>query len=719
MFPFIYQIDNNDCGLACIKMIGKYFNKKFYLKEEVLENIALSQQGISISRLDNLIKLSGFESMVVKIDFATLKKEVVLPTIVYWNQNHFVVVYKITEKKVYVADPAIGKTAYSIDQFLTGWTQNKDLGLVIVMDPTDKILSVDKTKNTDNNKLSFIKKNIVNYRLYFFIIGFTLLISVFVEMIFPFFTQKIIDKGVKFKDINFIYLVLIAQIVLFISRIALEFYRSWIFIHIGNRISFDIISDFLTKLMKLPIRFFSSRTIGDLSQRIEDHKRIEQFLSQELIQIIFALFSIVVYSSILLYFNTTIFFVVGLCTSVELLWIFLFLKKIRINDQKSFSLLSKEQNKIYEIIRSIQEIKLNNLEESKKADWQTIQKKIYSNRLEKLKIDQKYEIYRFFNFFESILVVFVASIAVMNQQMTIGTLLAVMFILGGLNQPISQLINFVLKYNLVKVSFERLNDIHNKKEEENLSYIKTLSNIEDIKLSNLSFAYTTPNFVLNGINLHIPKQKTTAIVGVSGSGKTTLLKLMLKFYQPQNGSILIGKNKIEEIDNRIWRQKCGLILQDSVIFSDTIQYNVTLCKKPDNKQFRLALKLANIESFIDSLPLKEHSIIGSEGTGISQGQKQRLLIARAIYKNPDYLFFDEATNSLDAENEKIIVDNINGFFENKTMVIVAHRLSTVINADQIIVIDKGKIIEKGTHSQLIQEQGKYYNLIKNQLEIGI
>jgi len=717
-FPFVQQIDSQDCGLACLKMIGTYFNDQFELDEHHLEHSGLSQQGISIANLDALVKQVGFESLVVKIDIETLQREVILPAICYWNQNHFVVVYKITKNKVYVADPAIGKITYTIEQFITGWTHNTNKGIAIVIDPTEKIASIKKTRNINHNKFQFVQKNIRGYRFYFFIIGCTLLISVFIELVFPFFTQKIIDRGVVLKDLNFIYLVLIAQIVLFTSRIALEFYRSWIFIHIGNRISFAIISQFLTKLMKLPLRFFSSRTIGDLSQRIEDHKRVEQFLSQELIQILFALFSIIVYSAVLIYFQMNIFLVVIGCTIIELLWVFQFLKKIRLNDQKSFSLLSKEQNKIYEIIRSIQEIKLNNLEEAKKEDWQAIQKNIYANRLEKLKVDQKYEVYRFFNFFETILVVFVAAIAVMNEQMTVGTLLATMFILGGLNQPISQLINFVLRYNLVRVSFERLNDIHNKKEEKSDFLIRQLPFIEDIRLSSVSFAYHPSNIVLNDINLFIPKGKTTAIVGLSGSGKTTLLKLMLKFYEPQNGTIFLGENAIHDVDNHIWRQKCGVILQDSIIFSDTIQYNVTLCKQPDTQRLNQALQLANIQPFIDSLPLREQTMIGTEGSGMSQGQKQRLLIARAIYKNPDYLFFDEATNSLDSENEKTIVDNIERFFKNKTMVVVAHRLSTVKNADQIIVLDKGTIIEKGTHAELTHMQGKYYHLIKNQLEIG-
>ena len=471
--------------------------------------------------------------------------------------------------------------------------------------------------------------------------------------------------------------------------------------------------------MQLPLKFFNSKNIGDLTQRIQDHKRIEEFLSKDLIQTVFSIFSIVIYSFILLYFNISIFLIVFIGTIIELLWIFRFLKKIKILDQKTFSLQAKDQNKIYELINSMQEIKLNNLEENKRNEWQKIQTTIYLNNIDKLKINQQYESYRFISFFQTILVVFVSSMAVMNGTLTIGSMLAIMFILGGINAPISQLINFVLQYQLVKVSFERLNEIHNKPDEENVSKVSKLSEIEDINIQNINFSYDNSNNILKNISLKIPKGKTTAIVGMSGSGKTTLLKLILKFYKPQQGNLLLHKTPLEEIENTLWRNKCGVILQDSFIFSDTISYNISLEENANQEKLLNAIKLANIDDFIHKLPLKLNTIIGSEGIGISHGQKQRILIARAIYKNPDYLFFDEATNSLDAKNERIIVENINYYFKNKTMIVVAHRLSTVKNADQIIVLDNGEIIEKGTHDELIKFKGKYFELIQNQLELGL
>ena len=450
--------------------------------------------------------------------------------------------------------------------------------------------------------------------------------------------------------------------------------------------------------MQLPIHFFNSKNIGDLTQRIQDHKRIEEFLSKDLIQTVFSFFSIIIYSGVLLYFNLNIFLVVIITSIVELVWILSFLEKIRIN--------------------AIQEIKLNNLEEKKTNQWQEIQKSIYLNNIEKLKINQKYESYRFINFFQTISVIFIASIAVMQKELTIGSMLSIMFILGGLSVPINQVINFILQYQLVKVSFERLNEIHNKQNEENISEIKRINEIQNIKLENINFSYTNKNIVLSNINLLIPKNKTTAIVGVSGSGKTSLLKLILKFHKPQEGDIYVGENNLESLNNQFWREKCGVILQDSFIFSDTISYNIALDENTDEDKLLQAIKLANIEDFVEKLPLKLKTVIGSEGIGISHGQRQRILIARVIYKNPDYLFFDEATNSLDAENEKIIVKHIDTYFKNKTKIIVAHRLSTVKNADQIIVLDKGEIIENGNHESLIKKKGKYFKLIQNQLELG-
>lgn len=717
-FPFFKQLDSQDCGFACLKMISKHYGVDISNSNPILTESNLLRQGISIYDLNKVSEKMGYKSLVVKLDFERTLENAPLPAIFFWNQNHFVVVYKITQERVYVADPAFGKTIYSKKDFLKGWTQEKDEGIILLLEPTKILFENNSIQKKAKGSTKYVTQYLKKHTTQLFLISLTLLISSCIEFIFPFFTQKILDKGVALKDVSFIHLVLIAQIVVFISRVGLEFYRSWLFIHISSRISLYIISDFLIKLMRLPLKFFNSKNIGDLTQRIQDHKRIEEFLSKDLIQTVFSIFSIVIYSFILLYYNLNIFLIVFTGTIIELLWIFRFLKKIKRLDQKTFSLQAKDQNKIYELINSMQEIKLNNLEENKRNEWQKIQTNIYLHNIDKLKTTQQYESYRFISFFQTIMVVFVSSIAVMAGTLTVGSMLAIMFILGGINAPIGQLINFVLQYQLVKVSFERLNEIHNKPDEENLNLVSKLPEIRDINIQNINFSYDNSNNVLKNISLKIPKGKTTAIVGMSGSGKTTLLKLILKFYKSQQGNLLLHETPLEEIENTLWRNKCGVILQDSFIFSDTISYNISLENDENQEKLSNAVKLANVDNFIDKLPLKLNTIIGSEGIGISYGQRQRILIARAIYKNPDYLFFDEATNSLDAKNERVIVENIDHYFKNKTMIVVAHRLSTVKNADQIIVLDNGEIIEKGTHDELIKFKGKYLELIQNQLELG-
>ena len=719
-FPFVKQIDSQDCGFACLKMVGQSYDKGYYIDKEVILNSNINRQGISIKDLECVAKSIGFETYTALISFQDILEKINLPAIFFWNQNHFVVVHKVTKTKIWIADPAFGKTYYTKDEFIKGWAQNNDKGIVLLLEPDP--VNFNKYIETNPQKpinIKNITKYLSNHKTQLVLISFTLLLSSCIELILPFFTQKIIDKGVAFNDLSIIYLILASQLALIVSKIILEFYRSWLFIFISSTINLSLISDFLGKLLKLPISFFNSKNIGDIIQRIRDHDRVQEFLSHDIVQTAFSFFTVIIYSSVLYYFNVTIFSVVLIGTIIELIWIFSFFEKIQANDYKSFTLRSKDEDKIVEFVRNIQEIKLNNLEENIKNQWHQIQKNLYINNLEKLKIRQKHDSYKFISYIQLILIVFFAAISVMNKSMSIGSMLSVMFIFAGLNTPISNLINFFLKFKLVGVSFERLNEIHSKNDEENSFHVKGFDNILDITVQDLNFAYDNTNYVLKDINLTIPKNKTTAIVGLSGSGKTTLLKLLLKFYKPQNGTIKIGTSNINQVNNQFWRRKCGVILQDSAIFSDTIKYNVSLEENPDIEKLYISLKLTNIDSFVNNLPLKENTIIGTDGIGLSHGQRQRLLIARAIYKNPEYLFFDEATNSLDSENEKIIVNNIGKYFKNKTIIVVAHRLSTVKNADQIIVLDDGSIIERGGHDELVKLKGKYFSLVKNQLELGL
>jgi ATP-binding cassette subfamily B protein len=724
-FPFINQLDSNDCGLACIRMIARYYGKEFS-SQDLNECSNLSNQGISLSNLSKSAEKIGFRSLYLLSDFDKLVKEIPLPAIAHWNQNHYVVVYKIKKDLVYVADPAFGLATYKKEEFLKAWadshSRNMEEGVLLLLETTPEFQNQASSGETNRATFSFLLRYLRYFKIHLLSLATGLFLSSVMELIFPFFTQVIVDRGIGQQQINFIYLVLIAQVVLFISKTSIDFLRERIFMHISSRISVYIISDFLIKLMKLPLSFFNSRQIGDITQRINDHSRIEKFMTETLLKSIFAILTLVVLSGILIYFKPLVFVIFLSFSLVELTWIFAFLKKIRTLENKSFALLAQDMNKVYELITGMQEIKLNNLEQKKRWEWERIQAALFKINLSKLKLNQTYSSYRIFTYLQQVLIIFVTALAVLHHEMTIGTMMAVIFILGQLNEPISQLINFVLQAQYAKISLQRLSEVHMKENEEDSAGLKILQLPvnKDIQLKHLTFSYTESpgQEVLSDINLNIPAGKTTAIVGVSGSGKTTLLKLLLKFYPTEKGGIRVGDHNLDFYNTAFWRSCCGTVLQDSFLFSDTIAGNIALSDQMDVQRLRHAAETARVHDFIVSLPMGYHTRIGQDGQGISQGQRQRLLIARVVYKNPDYLFFDEATNALDAENELIIMGNLQKFCRNKTVVIVAHRLSTVKHADQIVVMDKGRIVEQGSHEQLTSGRGKYYTLIKNQLELG-
>ncbi|HEY6978768.1 MAG TPA: peptidase domain-containing ABC transporter [Chitinophagaceae bacterium] len=726
-FPFREQLDAQDCGPSCIRMIANHYGKNFSL-EFFKENCSMFRQGISLAGLSEMAEKTGFRTLYVKVNFEKMVEKAPLPAVAHWDQDHFIVVYKIKNNKVYVADPAFGLITYTRKEFLSGWANSmkngEEEGILLLLQPTPELFEREDARKQNKASFAFLTRYLLQYKRYVIQLCLALLFGSVFQLIFPFLTQFIVDYGIANQDINFIYIVLLAKLTLFVSSITVEFIQAWILIHISSRINVYIISDFLIKLMHLPIRFFDTKLIGDLTERIQDHKRIEQFLTETLLQSIFSVFSILVFGIILATYNVTVFLIFLIGTFLELVWIFIFLGKMRHLDNKSFALLSADQSKIYELITGMQEIKLNNIERQKRWEWERIQAALFMVNLKKLKVNQfQNGGSRFLNYLQVVLIIFIAAMATVQHTMTLGTMMAIIFVIGQLNAPIGQLINLALEGQLAKISLERLSEIHSKPDEEEGKKNHTqysLSENRAIDIQNVSFTYAgnEANPVLNNINLFIPQGSLTAIVGVSGSGKTTLLKLLLKFYEPQSGTINIGDRNIECINSSFWREKCGTVMQDSFIFSDTIANNIAL-KEPVNEEKLLqAVKIANAHDFIESLPLKYNTRIGQDGVGISQGQRQRILIARAVYKDPEYLFFDEATNALDAENELVIMRNLESFFKGRTVIIVAHRLSTVKNADQIIVIDKGRIIERDNHEKLIANKLKYYELIRNQLELG-
>lgn len=715
-----------DCGPATLRMICKYYGKNYSL-QTLRERCYISREGVSLLGISDAAESVGFRTMGVGLSFNQLKKEVRLPCIVHWQQVHFVVVYKIHKDQVYVADPAFGKIKYTRQEFLKHWISSREdreeIGMALLLEPTPDFYAFGDEK-LNKAGFRFIMKYLKPYRSFLFQLLSGVFLASLIQLILPFLTQSIVDFGINNQDINFIYLVLIAQFVLILSRTSVNFIRDWILLHLGTRMNISIISDFLIKLMKLPISFFDTKLIGDIIQRIDDHKRIELFLTSSTLRILFSFISFFVLGIVLIIYNVKIFIIFFIGTLLYFLWIFLFMKKRRELDNKRFAQLSDNRSNIIQLITGMQEIKLNNCEKQKRWAWERIQAMLFKVNVKSLYIHQYQQAGSlFFSEITNLLITIFAAVSVVNGELTLGAMVAISFILGQLNSPVEVIIEFFHTTQDAKISLERLNEIHLKEEEESpdAPKIATLPQNLDIRISNLSFQYEGPHsdFVLDNINLTIPENKITAIVGTSGSGKTTLIKLLLGFYPPVEGDIKIGDSHLLAINQRVWRDKCGVVMQDGFIFSDSIAKNIAVSDEYVNKTKLLeAVRIANIKDFIESLPLGYNTKIGLEGIGLSQGQKQRILIARAVYKNPEFIFFDEATNALDANNELKIMKNLDDFFRGRSVVIVAHRLSTVKNAGQIVVLEKGKLIEIGTHSELTRKKGAYYQLVKNQLELG-
>lgn len=725
-FPIFQQHDAMDCGPTCLRMIAKFYGKNLSI-DDLRTRSYITREGVSLLGISDAAESVGFRTMGVRISYEQLKNQAQLPCIVHWDQDHFVVVYKIKKGKVYVADPAFGKLTYSEKEFKEHWlatvSKGEEKGICLIIGPTPEFYNAEDEK-VNRTGFRFLVSYLKPYRklLIQLLLGF--LMGSIIQLILPFLTQSVVDIGINNQDISFIYLVLIAQLFLFISRMSVEFIRSWILLHISTRINISIISDFLTKLMRLPLGFFDTKMVGDIMQRIEDHQRVERFLTAQSIGVLFSVFSLVIFAIVLVIYSVKIFLVFLVGSILYFMWVYLFMNKRRQLDYKKFAQLSDNQSKIIQLIQGMQEIKLNNYETEKRWEWERIQARLFRVNVKGLSLEQYQDAGSvFINETKNILITIIAATSVISGSITLGMMLAVMYIIGQLNSPLKQLIRFMHSAQDAKISLERLSEIHEKDDEEipGVAQATILPENKTITIGNLSFRYEGPRSpkVLKSINLEIQDKKTTAIVGSSGSGKTTLLKLLLGFYLPEEGEIKVGGVRLQNYSQKLWRQKCGVVLQDGYIFSDTIARNIAVSNESIDKDKLLdAVRLANIQDYVESLPLGYNTKIGQEGVGLSQGQKQRILIARAIYKNPEYLFFDEATNALDAKNEKTIMKNLASFSKGKTTIVVAHRLSTVKNADQIIVIDKGEIVEQGKHEDLIKLKGNYFNLVKDQLELG-
>jgi len=725
-FPFYKQLDAMDCGPTCLRMVAEFYGKKYSL-QNLREKSFITRAGVSMLGISDAAEAIGFRTMGVKASLAKMAEEQPVPFIAHWRQNHFVVVYKITKKAVFVSDPAHGHVTYTRDEFNKQWATTKqegeEVGIALLLEPTPAFYEL-KGEERKRTSFAFLLQYLRPHKKFLVQLLLGMILGSLLQLIFPFLTQSVVDIGINTQNLNFVYLVLIAQMVLFIARMTTDFIRGWILLHISTRINISLISDFLIKLMKLPVGFFDSKMIGDLMQRIGDHRRIENFLTSETLNILFSFFNIILFGAVLAFYSWSIFFIFLIGSTLYITWILLFMKKRRELDFKRFQQASDNQSNLIQLITGMQEIKLNNCEKQKRWEWERIQARLFKVSVKGLALSQYQQAGSvFFNEGKNILISIMAAASVIKGDMTLGMMVAVQYITGQLNSPISQMITFLQSWQDANISLERLGEIHDKKDEEDpdLPKLTELPSNKDITISNLTYQYEGPHSpnVLEQIDLQIPQQKITAIVGASGSGKTTLVKLMLGFYPPVEGSINIGQSALENYSQRMWRDRCGVVMQDGFIFSDTIAKNIAVSDETiDQARLLHAVKVANIREFIEALPLSYNTKVGQEGSGISQGQRQRILIARAVYKNPEYIFLDEATNALDANNEKVIMENLQEFFKGRTVVVVAHRLSTVKHADQIVVLDKGKIVEIGNHQELTAKRGAYFELVKNQLELG-
>lgn len=706
-------------------MICKYYGQSYSFEE--LEKICIpTVEGISLLGVKDAAETLGLSTTCCQLSLNALKK-ISFPCILHWNQNHFVVMYKYKQGKFYIADPGIGKIEYLEKEFVKYWSfdgQNSNMGTCLLLLPTKSFLKNRKQVKEKNSSLEVVIGYIQQYKKYLAIIAMGLLVGCILEIILPFLTQSIVDIGIHRQDINLIFLILLGELMIVVGKTSIDFIRRWLLLHISVRLNLFLVSDFFIKLLRLPMSFFESKLIGDFMQRIGDHNRIQNFLTNQVLSLLFAFVSFLVLGSVLAFYDIKIFVTFTIGSIVYGTWIALFLKERKIIDYKLFGLQAKNQDRTFQFITSIQEIKLQGCECRRRWEWEDNQADLFTVQMRSMKLQQTQEAGSIFiNEVKNIIITVLAATAVIHGHMSLGAMLAVQYIIGQLNSPIEQLMSFVNSFQDVKLSLERINEIHKVKEEEtNRNQLTEFRDADkSIYINQIDFKYNHHSRKKNieDVTLCIPQGKVTAIVGASGCGKTTLLKLLLGFYPVIKGSISIAGHNLNEYNVKWWRKHCGVVMQDGVIFSESIARNIAVGDgEVDTERLEQAARIANIHDYIMGLPLKYNTQIGRDGVGLSQGQKQRILIARAVYKNPAYIFLDEATNALDAKNEKAIVENLNEFYKGRTVIVVAHRLSTVKNADQIIVLDNGKVVETGNHASLIEKQGVYYNLVKNQLELG-
>lgn len=724
-FPHYKQQDQMDCGATCLRIIAKHYGRNINI-HKLRKLCQVTKTGVNMLGISGAAEKLGFRTQGIRLGIEQLE-EIHLPCILHWRQNHFVILFNIRKGNYYISDPAVGIVSFTKKEFVKNWFAHLDYstGITLQLSPSPQFY-----ENEDDSSQqrvigwSTILRYFFVYRKLFLQLVLGLLVGTLLQLLTPFLTQSVVDIGINTRNINFVYLILIAQIMLFVGQTAVTFIRSWILLHISTRVNISILTDLLIKLMKLPMVFFETKTTGDIMQRMNDQSRIESFLTGSTLSTLFSFINLIVFGVVLAFYHMGIFLVFVGSTILYTGWIMLFLNKRRELDHKRFAISSDNQTNVVELVSSMQEIKLNNSERQKRWLWEAIQARLFKFKVKSLALAQYQQAGSMaINQLKSIFITFMSAKAVIDGDLTLGGMMAIQYIVGMVSSPIEQLLAFIQSYQDAKVSLERINEIYQEDDEEGTDreWINQLPSNKTITFRNITFSYPGAGNepVLENVDLLFPEGKTTAIVGMSGCGKTTVLKLIMRFYELQHGEIKVGNIKLDQISFKEWRHECGVVMQDGFIFADTIENNIAIGHEfPDHKRIMEAIRVASLEDFIEDQPFGLKTKIGVAGKGISQGQKQRLLIARAVYKNPQYILFDEATNALDAHNERIIIENLRDFFINRTVIIVAHRLSTVSNADNIIVLGKGTVIEQGNHQELISLKGEYYQLVKNQLELG-
>lgn len=751
-----------DCGPSCLRMVAAHYGRNYSL-DSLRIRAYITKEGVNLLGISESAESIGFRTLAIKVPLQKLREHAPFPCILHWNQNHFVVLYgvktsffaflnkwKRAEEDIFhIADPGHGLRKIKKEDFIKNWQGNAKEGIALLLEPTEQFYKKEK-EQVQKKGFGFLLHYLRPYKQFIVQLFLSMIVGSGISLIMPFLTQSMVDNGINAGNLGFIQLILLSQLLLFFGSTAIEAIRAWLMIHLNSRINISIISDFLMKLMRLPIHYFDTKLIGDIKQRIADHNRIQAFLTGSVLNTFFSLVNLVIFSVVLAIYNVKVLGIFALFSAISTGWIVLFLRKRKQLDYVHFQRMGENENILVELITGMQEIKLNNCERVKRWGWERVQAKLFRLGVKSLALGQTQQIgSSFFNQLKNILISFIVAREVVKGNMTLGMMMSISYITGQLNSPVQSLLGFIQSTQDAKISLDRLSEIHNREDEEiktqqrhlSLIAVKEKREVEyesftgngmdqchnknneqlAISLKNVSYQYTGPKspYVLKNVNLEIPQGKVTAIVGTSGSGKTTLMKLLLNFYAPTEGGILINNIPLQEISPSFWRSQCGIVMQDGYIFSDTIANNISMSdEKADHAKLRHAVTVSNIKEFIDDLPMNYHTMIGASGNGISAGQRQRILIARAVYKNPSYLFFDEATSALDANNERTIMQNLEEFYKGRTVVVIAHRLSTVKSADQIVVLEKGKVMETGNHETLVSSQGYYYELVKNQLELA-